>query len=931
MKTKLLILAAILAIPSTLAITVESALAQIQRPIGRAYGLSVTPSASPGFTEDSNGDSIEDLSVITSPLPRFEFSILTELSGQPIIDQVNSPNLGFFPNAISSFAYIVDTDRTSSRRRDDQGNFLPSTQEEEIIRQIIPGTPETSFEGNLIAERLTLGNSGLDLGIIYEFSSEEESISFLLPLDATINSISITDRFLEFDLVINPQVEPIIDSFLATNSLNYIVNQNLFGQELENIISRVTGSDFSSILGTLGVLGDANLFLINPNGIVFGANASLDLGGSFIGSSASNVIFDGFEFSSNNPQGLPLLTINMPIGLGFDDNPGMIINQSVVAEEQGSIGLRVEPNQTLALIGGDISIPGGFLTVNGGRIELGSVAGDSKVNLIPAKTGWQLGYEEVELFQDISLSGFAFLANAGANTDDVRLQGRNITLTEGSLIFSENQGTETGGNLIVKASESLELSGGINFGKFFPSSLSAQVEPGATGNGGTIDIVTNSLVARDGAQIAVSTFDVGNAGNLQINSTDFILLTGASATLGTSRSSGIFVSAQSEVTGNVGELNLTTNLLTVEQGARISANNSGTGESGNATLDVDKLIIRDGGLVGAASLVDANSTSNERGDGGILTINANEVEVSGVSMIAGEEIKSSLFTLAEGTGDAGHLNLFTSSLLVQDGGEVNVSSTGNGSAGNLGITADSIRLDNGNLIAETQVGSQGNIVLNAEDILLQNGNGSLISTNTQNSSGGNIFINTDTLVAFGNSDITANAIQRQGGAIQIIAEGILGIEPRSQLTPFSDITVFSQQSPQLDGVITIETSDADLKRELVSLPTDIIDVTNLVAQGCPAGNRGTDAKKSQFILTGRGGVPPQPEETLRLPAIIIEDDNLAIHQQQISPKVTNKQMVEANSWIINAQGKVVLTASVSPTNAYSYWSNLAKCPDYPNH
>ncbi|HAA28965.1 MAG TPA: filamentous hemagglutinin, partial [Cyanobacteria bacterium UBA8553] len=68
---------------------------------------------------------------------------------------------------------------------------------------------------------------------------------------------------------------------------------------IENILTRVTGSTRSEILGTLGVSGNANLFLINPNGIVFGSNARLDMRGSFLASTASSFKFaDGIEFSA---------------------------------------------------------------------------------------------------------------------------------------------------------------------------------------------------------------------------------------------------------------------------------------------------------------------------------------------------------------------------------------------------------------------------------------------------------------------------------------------------------------------------------------------------------------------------------------------------------------------------------------------------------
>ena len=98
----------------------------------------------------------------------------------------------------------------------------------------------------------------------------------------------------------------------------------LNANDISNIFSRVTGGDISNIDGLISANGSANLFLINPAGIIFGEGARLDIGGSFYGSSASSILFEDGEFSATDLDNPPLLTINAPIGLGFRDEPGDI-------------------------------------------------------------------------------------------------------------------------------------------------------------------------------------------------------------------------------------------------------------------------------------------------------------------------------------------------------------------------------------------------------------------------------------------------------------------------------------------------------------------------------------------------------------------------------------------------------------------------------
>ena len=187
---------------------------------------------------------------------------------------------------------------------------------------------------------------------------------------------------------------------------------------ITNIFTRVTGGNNSNILGTLGVLGNANLFLINPKGIVFGPNARLDVRGSFLASTADSILFNnGVEFSSVNPQAAPLLTVNIPVGLRFRENPGAIVNASSVTQViEGTtvpVGLAVPPGQTLAIVGGDLIFNNGFASALSGNIQLGSVASPGFVSFNITPIGLGLDYTNVEIFGNIELSGLSAVTASG--------------------------------------------------------------------------------------------------------------------------------------------------------------------------------------------------------------------------------------------------------------------------------------------------------------------------------------------------------------------------------------------------------------------------------------------------------------------------------------------------------------------------------------
>ena len=213
--------------------------------------------------------------------------------------------------------------------------------------------------------------------------------------------------------------------------------------------------------------------------------------------------------------------------------------------------------------------------------------------------------------------------------------------------------------------------------------------------------------------------------------------------------------------------------------------------------------------------------------------------------------------------------------------------------------------------------------------------------------GGNVTINAPSgfivAVSNENSDITANAFSGSGGKVTINATGIYGIAPLTRqdlerlrpndldprLLTTSDITAISQASPNLSGTVTVNTPDVDPNRGLVNLPAVPLDTE--VSQVCQPR---TAQNQSSFIITGRGGLPPNPRtEPLSSDTVVVDWVTLnPTSNNRFTPTVTNKPtaiapapIVEATGWMLNQKGEVVLTANALTSTPHSPWFNPASC------
>jgi filamentous hemagglutinin family protein len=227
---------------------------------------------------------------------------------------------------------------------------------------------------------------------------------------------------------------------------------------ITNILTRVTGSNLSRIDGTLGVLGNANLFLLNPNGILFGAGAKLDLSGSFTASTAGSIgLGPNGSFNAIVPNQSNLLSIkpNVYFSAAAGQAPIKPTQIKPIGDLTNSGNLTVNPGQTLGLYGSTV-YQFGNLTASGGTVEvLGDRVGLMSGSSIDVSAPIQAG----SVFVGGDLKGAGALPLAQVTYVD-----KNASVNANAIVpgFSNNSPNGNGGQIVIWGDQTLRAYGTIN-------------------------------------------------------------------------------------------------------------------------------------------------------------------------------------------------------------------------------------------------------------------------------------------------------------------------------------------------------------------------------------------------------------------------------------------------------------------------------------
>lgn len=511
---------------------------------------------------------------------------------------------------------------------------------------------------------------------------------------------------------------------------------------IENIISRVTGGNPSLINGLLqSDIAGANLFLLNPNGLLFGASAELNISGSFHASTADTLRFaDGQTW----PTGIPSqgdFSVAPPSAFGF------LGASPVGISIEGSL-LTVPEDQAMSFIAGDLDITRSRLRAREGRIHLTSMGAAGDVPLLSSDASAALDLDTLAHTGDIRLTDGAVIDTVDDRGGSVVIRGGNL-LIDNAFVRAETRGRGAGGTIDVAMTGHVTIVGdqsGLSTttrdargdaGDIRLTAATLEVSDnariqsrnrGGSGDAGTVVLEVGDLTVTDGGQISASARGGrGDAGSLTITATGQVTIVGDNTGL----------SVDSSDRGQAGRIRLTAPAVTLRDAGRIRARNDDRrAAAGRIQIDVQHLELLSGGHIDTS----AGSRNSDK-QAGEIVISADSLLILGAD--------SRIVSSTNGNGVAGSIRIDTRLLSLSEGGQIDTSAQ---------------RRD--------RSGQAGEISISTHELLITGPDSGVASVTRGRGDAGRIRIDTEMLTLTGGAQISAAALLRStgsGGTVQIVA------------------------------------------------------------------------------------------------------------------------------------------------------------------
>jgi len=517
------------------------------------------------------------------------------------------------------------------------------------------------------------------------------------------------------------------------------------GLATSNILGRVTGGNISNIFGAIQTqgFGNANLFLMNPAGFLFGPNATVNAGGMVSFSSADYLrLADGIRFLAiPNTTADGLLSAAPVAAFGFlGSNPGAIT-------VQGS-QLSVTPGQSISLVGGSITVQSGIpdegslvqpgrLSAPGGQINIASVASPGEILLSNLQSAPNINGQSFTAMGNISLSEGALLDVSGDAAGTVRIRGGQLVMDTATI--SADTVNSHGAPVAID----INVTGDISLSTVDSPVLTART----TGSGSAGEVRISSK-------------------NLEVTATalnNFIVPIIDTHTEGSGKAGDVVITAANNLTATLTGDGFAVAFL-------VDSGTLGPGQGGNVTLTA-KNIDMASTSINTGVFVDLIFGENVAGSGGNLTITADLLRMGagplGINSLLVTDASPVLFG-----GRGGNLTITAHDIQLKDGSGL---STSGNTAGAMRINADQLIADSSQFEVDNLSGPSGGITITGKVVEFTNGS-TVASQTVGNQRGGNITVAATDHLTLSDDPTAFGTLVRPSG---LFTNSLSGFDPNS--------------------------------------------------------------------------------------------------------------------------------------------------------